>query len=97
MDITTAPTPRSNSGFAVRNTLGLDYRFNGSQPYVRNRLEGGAEDPWNHAVLWIYAGFICMDVGDMAEAKFALERAQALDPGNQALKIQLALMEKGGQ
>jgi tetratricopeptide (TPR) repeat protein len=60
-------------------------------------LEGGAEDPWNHAVLWIYAGFICMDVGDMAEAKFALERAQELDPGNQALKIQLALMEKGGQ
>lgn len=58
-------------------------------------LEGGAEDPWNHAVLWIYAGFICLDVGDMAEARVALERAQELDPGNQALRIQLAIMAKG--
>lgn len=56
-------------------------------------LEGGAEDPWNHSVLWIYAGFICLDGGKMADAKVALERAQELDPGNQALKIQLAIME----
>ena len=60
-------------------------------------LEGGAEDPWNNSVLWVYAGFICMDGGDMAEAKVALERAQELDPGNQALRIHLALMNRGGQ
>ena len=57
-------------------------------------LDDGAEDPWNHAVLWIYAGFICLDGGDMAEARIALERAQELDPGNHALKIQLAFMDK---
>jgi tetratricopeptide (TPR) repeat protein len=57
-------------------------------------LESGAEDPWNHAVLWIYAGFICLDGDEMPEAKAALERAQELDPGNQALRIQLAIMEK---
>jgi len=56
-------------------------------------LEGGATDPWNHAVLWIYAGFICLDGGAEAEAKVALERAKELDPGNQALRIQLAIME----
>jgi len=56
-------------------------------------LEGGATDPWNHSVLWIYAGFVCLDSGDLAEAKVALERAKELDPGNQALKIQLAIME----
>ncbi len=56
-------------------------------------LEGGAEDPWNHSVLWILAGFICLDGGDLAEGKVALERALELDPGNQGLKIQLAIME----
>ncbi len=56
-------------------------------------LEGGATDPWNHSGLWILAGFICLDGGDIAEARVALERAQELDPGNQGLKIQLALME----
>ena len=56
-------------------------------------LEGGATDPWNHSGLWILAGFICLDSGDIAEARVALERAQELDPGNQGLKIQLALME----
>jgi cytochrome c-type biogenesis protein CcmH/NrfG len=57
-------------------------------------LEGGAEDPWNHPVMWIYAGFICLDGNDMPEARVALERAQELDPGNQALKVQLAIMAK---
>ncbi len=56
-------------------------------------LEGGATDPWNHSDLWILAGFICLDGGDIAEARVALERAHELDPGNQGLKIQLALME----
>jgi hypothetical protein len=56
-------------------------------------LKGGATDPWNHSGLWILAGFICLDGGDIAEARTALERAQELDPGNQGLKIQLALME----
>jgi tetratricopeptide (TPR) repeat protein len=56
-------------------------------------LESGAEDPWNNSVLWIYAGFICMDGGNMAESKVALERAQELDPGNQALRVQLAIMD----
>jgi len=56
-------------------------------------FEGGATDPWNHAGLWILAGFICLDGGDMADGKVALERALELDPGNQGLKIQLALMQ----
>ncbi len=56
-------------------------------------LEGGATDPWNHAGLWALAGFICLDSGDIAEGRTALERALELDPGNQGLKIQLALME----
>jgi tetratricopeptide (TPR) repeat protein len=56
-------------------------------------LEGGATDPWNHAGLWTLVGFICLDGGDIAEGKVALERASELDPGNQGLKIQLALME----
>jgi tetratricopeptide (TPR) repeat protein len=56
-------------------------------------LEGGATDPWNHSGLWVLAGFICLDGGDLADGKVALERAQELDPGNQALKIQLAIME----
>ncbi len=56
-------------------------------------LEGGATDPWNHSGLWILAGFICLDGGDIAEARVALERAQELDPGNQGLKIQLVIME----
>ena len=57
-------------------------------------LEGGATDPWNHAGLWTLAGFICLDSGDIAEGRTALERALELDPGNQGLKIQLALMSK---
>ncbi len=57
-------------------------------------LEGGATDPWNHAGLWTLAGFICLDSGDISEARTALERASELDPGNQGLKIQLALMDK---
>jgi len=56
-------------------------------------LEGGATDPWNHSGLWILAGFICLDGGDIAEGKVALERALELDPGNQGLKIQLAFMD----
>jgi tetratricopeptide (TPR) repeat protein len=56
-------------------------------------LDGGAEDPWDHSALWILAGFICMDGGDLADGKIALERALELDPGNHGLKIQLALME----
>jgi tetratricopeptide (TPR) repeat protein len=56
-------------------------------------LEGGADDPWDHSVLWIMAGFICIDGGDLADGKVALERALELDPGNQGLKIQLAIME----
>ena len=56
-------------------------------------LEGGATDPWNHAGLWTLVGFICLDGGDIADGKVALERASELDPGNQGLKIQLALME----
>jgi tetratricopeptide (TPR) repeat protein len=56
-------------------------------------LEDGATDPWNHAGLWILVGFICLDGGDIADGKVALERALELDPGNQGLKIQLALMQ----
>jgi len=56
-------------------------------------LEGGATDPWNHAGLWTLVGFICLDGGDIADGRVALERASELDPGNQGLKIQLALME----
>ena len=56
-------------------------------------LEGGAEDPWNHSVLWTMAGFICIDGGDLVDGKVALERALELDPGNQGLRIQLAIME----
>ncbi len=56
-------------------------------------LEGGATDPWNHAGLWVLVGFICLDGGDIADGKVALERAQELDPGNQGLKIQLAFMQ----
>ena len=56
-------------------------------------LAGGATDPWNHAGLWILAGFICLDGGDTAEGRTALERALELDPGNHGLKIQLALMQ----
>jgi len=55
-------------------------------------LEGGAEDPWNDTGLWAMAGFICLDAGHEAEGKFALQRASELDPGNQGLKVQLALM-----
>jgi tetratricopeptide (TPR) repeat protein len=57
-----------------------------------NALEGGAEDPWNDTGLWAMAGFICLDTGHEAEGKFALQRASELDPGNQGLKVQLALM-----
>jgi tetratricopeptide (TPR) repeat protein len=56
-------------------------------------LEGGADDPWDHAHLWIMVGFICIDGGDLADGKVALERALELDPGNQGLKIQLAIMD----
>jgi len=55
-------------------------------------LAGGAEDPWNDSVLWVYAGFTCLDAGDTKEAKIALQRALELDPGNQSLRIQLAIM-----
>jgi hypothetical protein len=55
-------------------------------------LEGGAEDPWNDASLWAMAGFVCLDAEKEAEGKIALQRASELDPGNQGLKIQLALM-----
>jgi len=57
-------------------------------------LEGGATDPWNHSGLWILAGFLCLDGGDIAEGRTAFERALELDPGNQGLKIQLAFMYK---
>lgn len=56
-------------------------------------FEGGATDPWNHAGLWTLVGFICLDGGDIPDGKVALERASELDPGNQGLKIQLAIME----
>jgi len=55
-------------------------------------LEGGAEDPWNDTGLWAMAGFICIDSGHEAEGKIGLQRASELDPGNQGLKVQLALM-----
>jgi len=55
-------------------------------------LQGGAKDPWNTAGLWAMAGFACIDAGHDAEGKVALERASELDPGNQGLKVQLALM-----
>jgi len=55
-------------------------------------LQGGAEDPWRDSTLWAMAGFICLDAGRSAEGRFAIEKAAALDPGNQGLKIQLALM-----
>lgn len=60
--------------------------------YLVATLKSGEFNPWYEAGVWTLVGFICLDHELNADGKLALERASALDPGNQGLKIQLSLM-----
>jgi len=59
------------------------------------RLVAGLErdiDPFDDARVWTMAGFLCLDVGETAAGRRAIERALELDPGNRALRVQLRLL-----
>ena len=49
-------------------------------------------DPYDDAEVWILAGFVCLDADRTDDARLALERALELDPGNQALRLQMRLL-----
>jgi Flp pilus assembly protein TadD len=63
-----------------------------AQFYIGELVRGNDQLPGDTQV-WALVGFICIDHGDLAGGRLALEKASALDPGNYGLKQQLARLE----
>jgi tetratricopeptide (TPR) repeat protein len=61
----------------------------GTAQYLIGALAQGEDPLPEDTQVWALAGFICIDHGDLAAGRLAMERASALDPGNFGLKQQL--------